>query len=508
MVFGGLFSSERTVPVFLGAPEAEAESTSQSRVSILDVYEDYHGLSPALTTEQFIIIGRKGSGKSAFAEFVSARAKLMPNLFSQFVRASEFQIEKAIQNITAKDSQIDSESFFLWLIYTNILKLFSHNEAIKEDKSYELLRQFLKKNSGYINIKDFEIKGLVEKHGFDVSIEQFKRFFRLKMDRNLEIKSERASFDKLLPHLEEVIISALSSEVERSNNNSYSIFFDDLDVWFNASSRESSDSLVSLIRACRRVNNTVFGANGIKAKAIILLRDDIESYISNRYADTAKILASYSIKINWYHEDYSGADLEEQLSLKKFINKRIALAFGKAGKSFSAEDPWTSLVGAVSGERSSFKYVVNKTLFRPRDLLLFFKPLESGSFKYPLSKYDINALSVSYARELAKEVRNELSSFYSSTQVENIFGAISQIAKAKTKYNDALEIIESYCKDVVPKEVLEDLFSRSIVGSCDNQGRFSFKCREPMGTTTPIKLDKDKLVVVQYGIRDYVTQKY
>ncbi|UVK90207.1 hypothetical protein LOY52_09090 [Pseudomonas sp. B21-051] len=508
MVFGELFKSERSVPVFLGSPEAEAESTIQSRVSILDVYEDYHKLMPALSTEQFIVIGRKGSGKSAFAEFVSAKSKSTPNLFSQFIRASEFQIEKAIQSVAGKESSVDSESFFLWLIYTNILKMFSNNAAIQEDKSYELLRQFLNKNSGYINIKDFEIKGLVEKHGFDVSIEQFKRFFRLKMNRSLEIKSERASFDKLLPHLEEVIVAALSSVAERDNKNSYSIFFDDLDVWFNSSSRESSDSLVSLIRACRRVNNTVFGANEIRAKAIILLRDDIESYISARYADTAKILASYSIKINWYQEDYSGADFEDKLSLKRFINKRIAYAFNKAGKSFDSEDPWSALVDNMSGERSSFKHVVNKTLFRPRDLLLFFKPLENGSYNFPLSRYEINTLSVSYARELAKEVKNELSSFYSGTQVENIFGAITEIARTKTKYEDALKIIESNCKDVVPKDVLEDLFLRSIVGSCDIHGRFSFKCREPMGTANPVKLDKDKFVVVQYGIKDYVLQTH
>lgn len=508
MVFGGLLHSAPSVPIFLGAPEAEAESTTQSRVSILDVYEDYHKLVPALMTEQFIVIGRKGSGKSAFAEFVSAKAKLMPNLFSKFVRASEFQIEKAIQIVPGKENSVDTESFFLWLIYANVLKLFANNEAIKEDKSYELLRQFLKKNSGYIDIKDFEIKNLVEKHGFDVSIEQFKRFFRLKMDRNLEIKSERASFDKLLPHLEEVIVAALSSDSERANDNSYSIFFDDLDVWFNASSKESADSLVSLIRACRRVNNTVFGANDIKAKAVILLRDDIESYISDRYADTAKILSSYSVKINWYHEDYSGADLENELSLKRFINRRIALAFRKAGKSFEAADPWASLVGEIVGEGSSFKHVVNKTLFRPRDLLLFFKPLESGAYKFPLNRRDIHTLSISYARELAKEVKNELSSFYSSVQIENIFGAISELAKNKTSYSDALGVIESHCKDVVPRDVLEDLFVRSIVGSSDKYGRFSFKCREPVGATDPAKLDKDKFVVVQYGIKDYVMQTY
>jgi len=41
-------------------------------------------------------------------------------------------------------------------------KLFAHNAAIEDNKDYELLRQFLQKNSGYISIKDFEIKSLIE----------------------------------------------------------------------------------------------------------------------------------------------------------------------------------------------------------------------------------------------------------------------------------------------------------------------------------------------------------
>ncbi len=121
------------------------------------MYEDYHNLLSELSGEKFIIVGRKGAGKSAFAEYTCARSQTEPNLFSQFIRASEFHMEKAIQIGQQTDDAINSESFFLWLIYTNILKLFVDNAAMQDNKDYELLRQFLQKNSGYINIKDFEI---------------------------------------------------------------------------------------------------------------------------------------------------------------------------------------------------------------------------------------------------------------------------------------------------------------------------------------------------------------
>lgn len=445
MVFSNLFTSSLRSQVFLGAPEAEAEATAQSRMSLVDVYEDFHSLLPELSGEKFMIVGRKGAGKSAFSEYVCARSKTEPNLFAQFIKASEFHIEKAIQLGQQTDSGIDSESFFLWLIYTNILRLFAHNAAMQDNKDYELLRQFLQKNSGYISIKDFEIKALIEKHGFDVSIEQFKRFFRASFNRNIEIKSERAPYYKLPPHLEEVIVKALRSSTESSNGNSYVLFFDDLDVWFSASNQASADSLISLIRACRRVNNDIFGKNGIQAKAIILLRDDIEAYLASRYADSAKMFSSYSSKIDWYQEEYvSHTDYEDELNLKKFINRRIIYAFEKASLNCDPNNPWSGLVSNSVSDRSSFKHVVNQTMFRPRDLLLFFKPLENGNFKFPLSRQEINTLIDRYAEELAKEIKSELSSFYNDIQVETIFNALGQISKNPKNYSQALSIIESH----------------------------------------------------------------
>lgn len=509
MVFANFFTSSQRSNIFLGAPEAEAEATAQSRVSLVDVYEDFHNLLPELSGEKFMIVGRKGAGKSAFAEYVCARSISEPNLFSQFIRASEFHIEKAIQLGQQTDTVIDSESFFLWLIYTNILRLFAHNAAMQDNKDYELLRQFLQKNSGYISIKDFEIKALIEKHGFDVSIEQFKRFFRATFNRNIEIKSERAPYYKLLPHLEEVIVKALCSTIERSNGNSYALFFDDLDVWFSASNQASADSLISLIRACRRVNNDIFGKNGIQAKAIILLRDDIESYLASRYADSAKMFSSYSSRINWYQEEYvSNPDHEDELNLKKFINRRIIYAFDKAGITFDHKDPWSALVSKDISDRSSFKYVVNQTLFRPRDLLLFFKPLENGKFTFPLSRQEINTLVDSYADELAKEIKSELSSFYTDIQVETIFNALGAISKSAQTYSQALSIVEEHCKDVGGPELLEYLFDRSIIGTSDTKGWYWFKCRQPIGSTTSMQLSKTQQIVVQYGIKGHVSRRY
>lgn len=127
------------------------------------------------------------------------------------------------------------------------------------------------------------------------------------------------------------------------------IFFDDLDIGFSTKDKNSIESIVSLIRVCKHINNHIFGKTAANVKAVILLRDDIEKYISsiNTQADTAKIFSSYSCRINWFQSFYNTRDAnEDDLNLNKFINRRIVYAFNKEGIKLNISDPWGSLVSS------------------------------------------------------------------------------------------------------------------------------------------------------------------
>ena len=139
MLFKSLLGKKHNPTVFLGSPEAEAEATGNARVSLVDVYEDFHDLLPGLAHEKFIVIGRKGSGKSAFGEYVYALSLKEPNLFCQFVRKTECDLETVVQLGDDAGVKVDRESLFRWIIYTNILKMFINIPAISDDKEYALL---------------------------------------------------------------------------------------------------------------------------------------------------------------------------------------------------------------------------------------------------------------------------------------------------------------------------------------------------------------------------------
>lgn len=509
MVFKGL-SRKNKAALFFGAPEAEAESLPTSRVSLFDVYEDHHDLFNELSNEKFIVIGRKGCGKSAFAEYAYTLSKNNANLFCSFIRQDTVNMETLVQLGTKESGDKQSkEQLFKWLIYTHILKMFFDNEAIEHGQDLKLLKEFLKKNSGYIDIDKGEIIELIKKHKFEVSIEQFKRFFKGKYGQDIQIKESRAPYYKLLPHLETVVASVLASEGNIENENSYVVFFDDLDIGFSANDPESVDTIVNLLRTAKYVNNNVFAKNNVSAKAIILIRDDVERLLAPLEADVAKIFSSYSTSLDWYQEEYLQQDREDELGLKKLIEKRAKNALNKAGVEQDKDSAWESLVEECFHPKSTFKYICDHTFLRPRDLILFFKPLETGRYNLPLDKRNVNSLLGQYSSELVKELSNELSSFYDKIQIQNIFDSLKEINnKYNCTYKHAKYIINSTCKDVNAEALLEDLFSRSFIASVDKSNDFvRFKHKTSKKDAGEYELDKHGYIIIHSGLKVYLRNR-
>lgn len=503
MVFKKFINKQKDA-LYIGLPEAEAESLPASKVNLQIVYEDYHNLYEEFSSQKFILIGRKGCGKSAFAEFTYLKSQDDPNVFCSFISQDNVSLEKLVQLGAEANIEHSKDHLFKWLIYTNIIKMFFDNEASSSSSGYNLLKEFLKKNSGFININSGEIIELVKKHAFEVNIEQFKRFFKGKYNKDIQIKESKAAFYKLIPHLEEVVVDVLTNRVNIDNENSYILFFDDLDISFNAHSDESRDNLIQLLRTTKHVNNRVFAKNLAQAKVIVLIRDDVERLLCTQAADISKLFSSYATDIIWFESEYleNGYD-ESSLALKKMINKRISNAFENAALPMNnPSDPWGSIISGDFAPKSSFKYICDHTLNRPRDLILYFKPLETGRYSIPLDKWMVNNLLGQYATELVKEISNELSSFYTDNQIQNIFDALKLINESyDCKYSEAIAYLEDNCKDIDADKVLQDLFERSLIGGrSKGSGYAHFKHKTTKKDAHEYKLDDSDVIVVHSGV--------
>ena len=140
----------------------------------------------------------------------------------------------------------------------------------------------------------------------------------------------------------------------------------------------------------------------------------------------------------------------------------------------------------------------------PRDLLLFFLPLDRGNFQYPLSSNDIRTLVDNYSEELAKEIKGELSSFYKNNEIEMIFQAIRALSKENMTYEEASDVVNDYCTGIESSTLLNYLFDRSLIGTVDDRNWYTFKCRQSAFSSAKLEIDTRQLIVVQYGVRNYL----
>lgn len=480
-----------TKDFFIGTPEAEGETTFSSKIKLGEIFGDYLNIFPELDTEKFIITGRKGAGKSAIAEYIYFSATNDANTFCDFVKTKDLDCNRIVQIGKAEGHPIEEKLLFEWIILTKLIKQFTDDQSVQSLKEFKDLKIFLTRNSGLVDIKDYEIEEIVKTKSFEVKIENFKRVFSSLFKEDIGIKEHKAPFYKILQPLKDVVIKLLSDVV--NSDNEYYLIFDDLDIGFKESDKESIENVTNVIRVAKDYNIDIFGKNGLKAKVIILLRDDLKRIIVKHSADTAKLFSSYEIPLIWYeHENFKYN--ENIVGLKKLINKRITVNFEKLGTAHDEDDPWSTLFKDDFGYNgSSFKYLIDYTFFRPRDLILLFKPLPKNSYRIPLTFQNSKSLINSYVEELILEVKNELSASFSEVDISKVFLCLKELRhRQPLSRNIVISEFRQQGISYEPELALILLFDYSIIGNIDisdNVTKVYFKHRERRDEPCVINFD-------------------
>ncbi|GFK93161.1 hypothetical protein NNJEOMEG_00992 [Fundidesulfovibrio magnetotacticus] len=478
-----------------GSPEAEAEATLESTVRLLDVFEDFLGVLPLLNTERFIIIGRKGSGKSAIAEYICAKADDDAESFASFVRHDLIGLYRSV--LETKDKPAFSlYHLFEWVILITLLEFIFNNEALADDKEYGELKKFYEKNSGFIDKLGAEIVKTSKSSTFDIGVEYLKRFMTAKYKTRMDVQEARAPFYKILPSLKKAVLDILSSDISRRHENSYYVFFDDLDINFTINSDIDRTSLADLLRVVKDYNNNFFSKNNLQGKIVVLLRDDIIYSLNTSEADMSKIIHSYGIHLHWYDRETFYKNIGA-LPIKRFIDKRLSNAFSKLNIHWD-DDAWLSFAGDSPTDYGLLKDIIDITFCRPRDMILLFDGVKNLKTSFPLQLQHLKKLIGWYCTKLMTETKNELVAFYSREQIEALMNTLKELSRGHEKGIFTLSDFEltarrcGYSGDT--KRALELLFGYSMIGNIDkktdnNTPNVYYKYREPSDAPYGIKLD-------------------
>lgn len=484
----------------IGVPEAEAEATT-STFKLDGLFEDYLDILERLNNERFIVLGRKGTGKSAVGEYILSTAQTEPNMFCEFIKKNDVDIEKIVQIGKEEGVVIETTLLYKWIVLTKLVSLFAQNQSLACQAGMEHLSNFIKRNRGFVNINNYEVKEVIIQNGLSVNIEHFKRYLKASGHVSTQYKGEKAEFYKLIPDLEKAVIDIL----KKDSQNSYVLMFDDLDIGLNINNSESINTLQELIRIVKYYNNDIFARNSINAKIIVFLRTDIQKHLVYS-ADMPKIFSSYSTELRWFEDFYRSN--ETKLLLRKFINKRIQINFHNKGYKLNNNgDPWTSFIDewSFNNGKTGFKYIIDHTFFRPRDLILFFKDIDSLDLDLPISSADINNILMNkYVVDMVSDIKGELSICYDNKEIEFIFSSLKECLdrnRTPFTYETLVEKLKRNGLAERAEVIVSDLFDYSLIGNYDASGNVNFKFREPYGQI--VSMQKDEKFILHYLLQAF-----
>lgn len=473
------FNGKTTSGLYLGKPEAEGEVDPKFGLS--EYYEDFLEIDAAVSKGKFLIVGRKGVGKSAYVKHLHDNSSIDNEILCSVVTSNSSFLQRVIQTIP-KEVSNKACLIYEWIILTEMVKLLLANTNLRYSDGYDALNLFMTKNSGIVDVDKWMTTSKTESMNLEVNFYDLMKRFPVIFGKSVNSSHTKAPFYQIIPSLKDVVIKMLGYDANKEMN--YIVMFDDLDIHFDLRSEEHKVELMELIRLARDYNTKLFPSQFIRI--LLFLRDDIAMYLDGVAPDKNKIFSSYDYKLQWYNSLKDAAD--EDSKLRKFINKRISIGYKENNVKFNQEDPWTSLVDDAPqkeyGWKTAFKYILDCTLYRPRDLVAFFNDINSCNYKIPLGPSDIRKLLKQYVNWNAKEVRDELSNYYKATAIDSIFFVFWSIAQRNTdtRYESIIELLR---KKGLAEEDFSILVNYNYLIPRDDSDRQYYSYREQVRIQNP-----------------------
>jgi hypothetical protein len=369
-------------PLSFGAPAAERD--------IDEGLEDYFVESPAFDrvragTKQ-IVIGNRGTGKSAIFQVLAEREKetgavvleLAPEDYSYEMLSSVLSTES--EGAWAKHGAYAAA--WKYLILISVMKAAAEGTSKqKKGTGAKEIRRYLRDNFAdqQATKLDSLISYLKRMEGFKIGkVEASVKTRELQRLYKLE------ELDPLIPPLKDLL-----------NQRRVLVFVDELDRGWDAS-EDAKAFVAGLFQACVKLNDLSDGL-----KVYVSLRQELYDSIPAVYEDAQKYRDLIE-EISW-----------DEASLIKLMANRVRFSLPQLA-SESDEDCWAQVFSEVLGYRQtkSFNYMVDRTLYRPREMIEFATRAtqighDRGADGFPIDYSALTEAEAAYSAERTKDIAAE-----------------------------------------------------------------------------------------------------
>lgn len=423
---------------------------------LAECFQDHEAYRNAVSHARCLVIGRKGSGKTAiFKKIVQAHDPTVFSLGHTFTDYPwHYHHLQASIGVPEEQRYYQSWQYVILLTGAKIL--------LNQDQSQPW------NDDARDRIESLE-KFVIDSYGSrDPAVTQvFTPGKRLRIRPHLKIAQAEAGLD-----LERLPMSDLPRVFQELNQNmgdaiatclnpkhNYYICFDELDRGFDPGDERYSQMLVGLILAARLINQRARAA-GKSLSCVVFLRDDIYELL--RFEDKNKITENLVSRIEWDSP-------RTKWTLKQLMERRFGAAI--AGAITLAWDAVFDETQEMTSRQTKYQHILDRTFRRPRDIIKFCNEIlnsyraargrASGKFE----NEDIINARTNYSdyllRELDDEVHKHLPDYEDYLELVKSVGALqfkrSEFEAAVERRRDLLHGRDS-------SAVLSDLFRFSVIG--------------------------------------------
>lgn len=416
--------------------------------AVLDYFLATDAVARVANGEVFLVLGRKGSGKTAlvrhFSEGSGSKTARALSLKGYPWNVHAKRVDEGASTIEAYVSA------WKYLIATQLASLLLSSIDGAGPKEAKALRTFLTDNYGGVN-PDLSLILRPKK----LRLSQFSFEPEVLGNKIGGISLERAPKDTdlglELNALTDAILAATLTVAEQVGIHALSLHFDELDQGMTTLEEQRRTMLVGLILAARTIRQDCRRSNCL-INPVVYLRSDIWQELT--FSDKNKISQTLALSLEWNSD-----------SLRHLVNERIRARL-------SAGATWENIASdnLMRGSQSKWHHILARTFLRPRDVIKFLNAALSEAKRRdaePLvfENEDIVAARESYSPYLKAELDDEILAHWPHwEEALQACSAISTLTFDRDQF--VTEYVRRRSKDneVEPEDALRILYSFSVLG--------------------------------------------
>lgn len=410
-------------------------------------------------TKNFII-GRKGSGKTAIAEYIYRKRKQNRKSFKLSFKSFPFE-ELYSNKDTAFTASNQYISLWKYVIYCCICKMMTFSDDVDESVKQKLR-----------NLFSFELEKALASAVSRLTDRSFNLSV-LGVGMGVGGKGAEARDALSWRQKNEILLHFIKQHI---GEDEYFVLFDELDEVYRhiftkitTETRDYFDLLSCLFKACQDIRYEL-SEHKANIRLCIFLRDDIYDLISdpdkNKWRDRA-------IDLKW-----------KNIDIKNLIAFRISRADSEKGGPLSFQKAWNLLFSGTKIEVGSgrsktielFDFIQARTLGRPRDYISYLRECASLAVKMKVrlvSADMVREAGGAHSDYLRREISDEIESIIPN--IDDVFDVLSTIRRQTLTNNELMKaLIEARVMDqnpaLSPEKLIEILYHMGVVGNIARGG--------------------------------------